>query len=98
MSLEISGEAIEVRGFGPLRKALEPFGGPRSMRPRETVMWTTSISDFDPWRIPWLPKREWLALSCPLGEGAEYTLAVRPANGNFDRLRAALQAAGVQDG
>jgi hypothetical protein len=100
--LAISKEALEVRGFGvrgfgPFRRALEPFGGPRSMPPQETVMWTTLISDLDRWRIPWLPKREWLALSCTLASGAEYTLAIRPADGDFDRLRAALRGAGVRE-
>jgi hypothetical protein len=98
--LAISKEKLEVRGFGvrgfgPFRRALEPFGGPRSMQPRETVMWTTLISNIDPWHIPGVPKREWLALSCTLATGAEYTLAIRPADGDFDRLRAVLREAGV---
>jgi hypothetical protein len=97
LRLKISDETIEVRGFGPFRRALVLFGGPRSLQPQETVMRTTSISDSDPWRIPGVRKREWLALSCPLGSDAEYTLAVRPADGNFDRLRAVLRSAGVQE-
>ena len=61
-------------------------------------MWMTSIGEFiGKWRVPWLPKREWLALSCPLGDGAEYTLAMRPADRSFERLRAALRMAGVTE-
>ena len=46
LSLAISDEAIEVRGFGPFREALEAFGGPLSPQPQETVRWTTSIGEF----------------------------------------------------
>ena len=97
MSLAIGDGAIEVRGFGPLRGALEAFGGPRSLQPSQTVMWMTSVGEsIGRWRVPWT-EREWLALSSPLGDGTEYTLAVRPADGDFDRLRAALRMAGVSD-
>jgi hypothetical protein len=98
MSLSISDEAIEVRGFGPFRKVAEAFGGPLSLPPPETVMWTTSLGEyFGPWRVPWLKRREWLALSYARSDGVEYTLAVRPADGDFVHLRAALRAAGVRE-
>ena len=97
MSLAISEEAIEVRGFGPARKLLETFGVPSSMQPRETVMWTTSIGEsIGRWRVPWT-EREWVALTCPVDDGSEYTIALRPSDGDLDHLRDALRAAGVRE-
>ena len=89
LSLAVSDKAIEVRGFAVSRPVLSPA---------ETVMWTTSIGEyFGPLRVPWLKPREWLALSYTLTDGAEYTIAIRPDEDDFDRLRAALRAAGVKE-
>ena len=101
LSLAIDGEAIEVRGFGPLSNMAEAFGGiPLSLSASETVMWKTKVSDlgvaFGAWGIPWL-KREWLALSRARSDGPEYTIALRPDDGDLDHLRAPLRAAGVRE-
>jgi hypothetical protein len=99
LGLAISAEAIEIRGFGPFRKAAEAFGGVLlSLSPWETVLWTTSIGEsLGPLRIPWLKPREWLALSCERSDGIEYTMALRPSDGDLARLRVALRAAGVRE-
>lgn len=102
LSLAISNKAIEVRGLGPVGKVLQPLFGIRlSLPPREMVMWTTEFSDFAAygtggWRLPWL-KREWLVLRHTRSDSTKYTVAIRPADGNFDQLRAALRTAGVSE-
>jgi hypothetical protein len=61
-------------------------------------MWTVRLRRIaiGPWRAP-RPQGDYVALSCKLPNDAEYTLAVRPSDHDFDRLRNALKMAGVQE-
>jgi hypothetical protein len=99
LRLSVTDEAIKVRGFGPFRRLIEAFGLAKlSLPPRETTMRTVRLRRIaiGPWRAPW-PQGDCVALSCKLPNEAEYTLAVRPSDGDFDRLRKALNTAGVQE-
>jgi hypothetical protein len=100
LRLRVSDEAIEVRGFGPFGRLMEAFRPLKlklSLAPRETTMWTTRLPDLGSWQYPTRPKADCVALSCKLPNDSEYTLAVRPSDGDLDRLRDALKMAGVSE-
>jgi hypothetical protein len=97
LRLEITDQAIAVRGFGPFGRLMEAFRPLRlklSLSPRETTMTTVRLTDIGTWRTP-RPKADFVALSCMLPNQSEYTLAVRPSDGDLDRLRHALKTVGV---
>ena len=98
LRLSVTDEAIEVRGFGPFRRLIEAFGAKLSLPPREITMWTVRLRRIaiGPRRAP-RPQGDYVALSCKLPNDAEYTLAVRPSDRDFGRLRNALRMAGVQE-
>jgi len=99
LRLGVTDEAIEVRGFGPFRRLIEALGQAKlSLPPHETTMSTVRLRRIaiGPWRAP-RPQSDYVALSCKLPNDAEYTLAVRPSDRDFDRLRNALKMAGVQE-
>ena len=100
LRLEITDEAIAVRGFGPFGKLMEVFRPLKlklSLAPQETTISTVCLTDLGSWQYPTRPKVDFVALSCELPDDAEYTLAVRPSDGDLDRLRSALKAAGVRE-
>jgi hypothetical protein len=78
-----------MEAFRPLRLKL-------SMPSRETTMSTIRFRDTGSWR-ELRPKAAYVALSCKLSKKTEYTLAVRPSDGDLDRLRNALKTAGVAE-
>lgn len=88
---------IVVQGLRRLLETLAP-GLTLDLPPQETTMWTVRLgaAAVGPWRLRW-PKADFIALSRTLPEGSEYTLAIRPADRDLDRLRAALRKAGVRD-
>jgi hypothetical protein len=93
--LRVTDEAIEVRGFGPFGRLMEAFGPLKlTLAPRETTMRTARLTRTETWRGP-RSKADFVALSSKLPDGSEYTLAVRPSDGDLDRLRNALEMAGV---
>ncbi|MFZ0342405.1 MAG: hypothetical protein WAL31_08730 [Gaiellaceae bacterium] len=99
LRLRVTDDAIEVRGFGPLRRLVEGLGKAKlSLRPRETTMRTgrQGAVAISPWRAPW-PQADYVALSCELPDESEYTLAIRPLDGDLDRLEDALKMAGVSE-
>ena len=99
LRLSVTDEAIEVRGFGPFRKLVEAFALAKlSLPPRETTMGKVRLRRIaiGPWRAP-RPQADYMALSCKLPNDAEYTIAVRPSDRDFDRLRNALKLAGVRE-
>jgi hypothetical protein len=98
LRLSVTEEAIVVRGFGPFRRLIEAFGRIKlSLPPRETALRTIRLGrlSIGPWRAPW-PEGDYVALSCRLPNNAQYTLAVRPSDRDFDRLITALKTAGVR--
>jgi hypothetical protein len=99
LRLSVTDEAIEVRGFGPFRKLLEALSRMKlSLPTRETALETVRMGrvSIGPWAAP-RPQADFLALSCKLANGVEYSLAIRPSDGDLDRLRAALRTAGAHD-
>ena len=99
LRLRVTDEAIEVRGFGPFRRLVEALGKAKlSLRPRETTMWSARLREvaIGPWRAPW-PQADYVALSCKLPDDTEYTLAIRPWDGDLDRLKDALKMGGVSE-
>jgi hypothetical protein len=100
LRLEITDEAIEVRGFGPFGKLMEAFKPNKlrlSLAPGETTMQTVHLTDLASWQYPTRPKADFVALTCKLPDDSEYTLAVRPSDGDLDRLRNALKMAGARE-
>jgi hypothetical protein len=101
LRLEVTDEAIQVRGFGLFGRLMEAFAPLKlklSLVPRETTMSTVRLTriDIGPWREA-RPKADFVALSCKLPNDSEYTLAVLPSDGDLDRLRNALKIAGVSE-
>jgi hypothetical protein len=99
LRLEVTDQAISVRGFGAFGRLMETFRPLKlklSLPPRETSMSVIRLTDLGSWRIP-RPKADFVALSCMLPDQSEYTLAVRPSDGDLGRLRHALKAAGVTE-
>jgi hypothetical protein len=98
LRLRVADTAIEVRGMGPFRRLGRLFGFELSLAPAETTMETIPLSriTIGPWALP-RPKVDYIALSRDNGDGSTYTLALRPRDGNFDRLRDALRKAGVTE-
>jgi hypothetical protein len=99
LRLSVTDEAIEVRGFGPFRRLIEAFGRMKlSLLPGETASSTVQLRriSIGPWRALW-PQADYVALSCKLPNGAEYTLAVRPSDRDLDRIRTGLKMAGVRE-
>jgi len=87
--LRVTDDAIEVRCFGRFGRRLLEVMGPGLrlwLPPRETTMGAVRVG-----------RNDLLALSCSRSDGSEYTLAVRPADRDFDRLRNALKRAGVRE-
>lgn len=96
--LSVTEESIEVGGLLDLLHGQDPFWLD-ALKTRETRMWTARLSRFviGHWCIPW-PKVDCVALSCPLSDGSEYTLAVRTwRSRDLGELRAALRTAGVTE-
>jgi len=99
LRLEVTDQAIAVRGFGPfgrLMEAFRPLSVRLSMPSHETTMSTVRLTDTSSWRQP-RQKADYVAPSCKLPNQSEYTLAVRPSDGDLDRLRNALKTAGVAE-
>jgi hypothetical protein len=98
LRLRVSDRAIEVRGMGPFRRLGKLFGFELLLAPTETTMRTIPLSRvvIGPWALS-RPKGDYIALSRDTGAGSIYTLALRPRDGNFDRLRDALRMAGVTE-
>jgi hypothetical protein len=93
LRLSVTDEAIEVRGFGPFRRVLEGFGRVKlSLPTRETDLGTVRLRRGAPYRAPWA-EADYVALSYELPSGVEYSLAIRPLDGDLERLRAALRTA-----
>jgi hypothetical protein len=99
LRLEVTDQAISVRGFGPFGRLMEAFRPLKlklSLPPRKTTMTTVRLTDLGSTQQP-RPKADFVALSCKLPNQSEYTLAVRPSDGDLDQLRSALKDAGVAD-
>jgi hypothetical protein len=94
--LRLTDAAIEVQGLGRLLTFIDPLWINPSLEPHQTTMWTTHLSwiVIGPWCVPW-PKVDFLALTCTLPDDSEFTLAIRPWRGQFDRLKDALRTVGV---
>jgi hypothetical protein len=100
LRLRVRDEAIEVRGFGPLRRFVEVVGRANlSLLPGVTTMWTVPLPRWsrNAGRKRWGPQADHVALTCKLSEGAEYTLAILPSDRDLDRLKTALRMAGVRE-
>jgi hypothetical protein len=99
LRLEVTDQAISVRGFGAFGRLMEAFRPLKlklSLSPRATAMSMVRLTDLGSWQIP-RPRADFIALSCELPDESEYTLAVRPSDGHLDRLRNALETAGVSE-
>ncbi len=90
----VTGEAIEVHSLGRFgRRLLELMapGAKLRLTPRETTMGTLQLGQ------ELGPRRGYIALTCKQPDDSDYTLAVRPSDGDVDRLRNALKSAGVRE-
>ena len=99
LRLEVTDQAISVRGFGAFGRLMEAFRPLKlklSLPPCETTMSVVRLTDLGSWRTP-RPKADFVALSCTLPNHSEYTLVVRPSDDDLDRLRHALKTAGVSE-
>jgi hypothetical protein len=95
LSLRVTDETIEVRGFGPFGRVLKLFGLRLTLPTRETTMFTASLRRLSIGLARFGSESEFVALSWTRGDNSSYTVAVRPADGDVDRLKNALRMAGV---
>ena len=98
LRLRVTDRTIEVRGMGPFRRLGKWLGFELSLAPDETTMMTIPLSRvvIGPWAVP-RPKVDYIALQRQTGSDSCYTLALRPSDGNLDRLRDALRMARVKE-
>ena len=98
LRFRVTDRAIEVRGMGPFRRLGRRFGFELSFIPNATTMMTIPLSRvvIGGWAVP-RPKVDFIALSRETDDGSWYTLALRPSDGNLDRLQEALRKVGVAE-
>lgn len=90
--LVVTDEAIEVLGLRRLAR-LMLFAPTLTLPTTRTTVWTVALGRMARW-----PVRHFVALSYTQPDGSEYTLAVRPSDGDLDRLKSALKSAGAHEG
>ena len=95
LSLRVTDETIEVRDLGAFGRL---FGLELSLKPRETTMTTLSLGRILIGGTP-LPRPlvDFVALTRVRDDGSSYTIALRPRDGDLDRIREALRASGVRE-
>jgi hypothetical protein len=98
LRLRVTDRLIDVRGMGPFRRLGKRLGFELSLTPTETKMMTVALSRvvIGGWAVP-RPKVDYIALGHETDDGSWYTLALRPRDGDLDRLQEALRAAGVTE-
>jgi hypothetical protein len=98
LRLRVTDRLIDVRGMGPFRRLGKRLGFELSLTPSETKMMTIALSRgvIGGWAVS-RPKIDYIALGHETEDGSWYTLALRPLDGDLDRLQAALRAAGVTE-
>jgi hypothetical protein len=92
--LRVTEASVEVGPLGPFRRLGKVLGLSRVLDPSELTISHARLGRFMP---PAPPFEEWIVLARQTERRTVKSLAVRPADGDLDRLQNALRTAGVRE-